>query len=133
MSLKNLPSPTDSELEILLVLWKEQPCTVRQINDRINMNRGENAKEVGYTTTLKFIQIMLEKGLVRRLVNDRVHSYSAVLEEEDAQKRLLKGFVNSTFRGSAGSLVMSALGSSETTQEELEEIKKLIAKLENKS
>ncbi len=129
---KNLPPPTDAELQILMVLWKEQPCTVRQVNDRINEKRGTGAKEVGYTTTLKFMQIMLEKGLLSREVNDRVHTYRAVLAEGDVQQTLLEGFVDSTFRGSAKSLVMSALGSSKTSREELEEIKKLIEQLEKK-
>ena len=132
MHLKKFPPPTDSELEILQVLWQQQPSTIREVNDKINENRGINAKEVGYTTTLKFMQIMLDKGFVRREVNDRVHSYYAVLEERDTQNKLLEGFLNATFRGSASSLVMSALGSSETTREELEEIKKLIAQLEKK-
>ena len=132
MHLKTFPPPTDSELEILQVLWQQQPCTIREVNDKINLNRGVNAKEVGYTTTLKFMQIMLDKGFVRREVNERVHTYYAVLAERDTQNQLLEGFMNATFRGSASSLVMSALGSSETTVEELQEIKKLIAQLENK-
>ena len=126
----NLPQPTDAELEILQVLWQDEPCTVRYVNDLLNEKRAKGAKEIGYTTTLKFMQLMLEKGLVRREVNDRVHTYYSGVGEHDTQERLLEGFVNAAFRGSASSLVMRALGSSETTKEELDEIKALISQLE---
>jgi len=127
MNKKQNPQPTDSELEILQLLWQNGESTVRQINDLLNKKR-----EVGYTTTLKLMQIMLEKKLVERDANQRTHIYSASVTEGDTQKKLLERFVDATFRGSSLKLVMQALGNHETTQEELEEIKDLIKKIENK-
>jgi BlaI family transcriptional regulator, penicillinase repressor len=123
----NTPQPTDAELDILQILWRNEPATVRFVNDKLN-----EKKDVGYTTTLKFMQIMLDKGLVRRVVEERVHRYFSCVEEEHTQVRLLEGFVDTTFGGSSSSLVMRALGSGKTTPEELELIKALIEELENK-
>ncbi len=125
--MKQVPQPTDSELEILQLLWQNGESTVRQINDLLNEKR-----EVGYTTTLKLMQIMLEKDLVERNANQRTHIYSAKVTEGDTQKKLLERFVDATFRGSSLKLVMQALGNHDTTQEELEEIKDLIKQIENK-
>ena len=127
MNKKQVPQPTDSELEILQLLWQNGECTVRQINDLLNERR-----EVGYTTTLKLMQIMLEKNLVKRNAEQRTHIYSAAVAESATQKKLLERFVDATFRGSSMKLVMQALGNHETTQEELDEIKDLIKKIENK-
>ncbi len=87
-------------------------------------------REVGYTTTLKLLQIMHEKGLALRNTESRTHIYSAAVSEEDTRKRLLGQFLNKTFRGSAMEMVVQALGNHETSQEELDEIKALIAKIE---
>ncbi len=125
MNNSKVPQPTDSELEILQLLWQNGECTVRQINDLLNEKR-----EVGYTTTLKLMQIMLEKQLVNRNANQRTHIYSAAVSEGATQKKLLQKFLDSTFRGSSMKLVMQALGNHETTKEELEEIKDLIKKIE---
>jgi len=127
MNKKQNPQPTDSELEILQLLWQNGDSTVRQINELLNEKR-----EVGYTTTLKLMQIMLEKNLVERDANQRTHIYSASVTEGDTQKKLLERFVDATFRGSSLKLVMQALGNHDTTQEELEEIKDLIKQIENK-
>lgn len=124
---KQVPQPTDSELEILQLLWQNGECTVRQINELLNERR-----EVGYTTTLKLMQIMLEKSLVNRNANQRTHIYSAAVAEGATQKKLLEKFLDATFRGSSMKLVMQALGNHETSQEELDEIKDLIKKIENK-
>lgn len=127
MNKNKAQQPTDSELEILQLLWQNGDSTVRQINELLNKER-----EVGYTTTLKLMQIMLEKKLVIRDANQRTHIYSANVSEGATQKKLLEKFVDATFRGSSLKLVMQALGNHETTQEELEEIKDLIKQIENK-
>lgn len=119
--------PTESELEILQILWQEGPSSVRTVNEQLN-----EAREVGYTTTLKIMQIMADKGLVTRNTESRTHIYAAAVEEAEAQKNLLEKFVDTTFRGSAMSLVMQALGNHDASEEELDEIKALIKKLENK-
>ncbi len=120
--------PTDSELEVLQILWEKGPQTVRFINDELNKKR-----EVGYTTTLKIMQIMLDKGTVTREVHDRAHIYTAAANEASTQTELLKDFVQGTFRGNASSLVMRALGEGNATVEELAEIKALIEKLGSKN
>ena len=119
--------PTDSELEVLQILWHTGPATVRQVNDKLNERR-----EVGYTTTLKIMQIMYEKGMVSRAESGRTHLYSAILDEQDTREFLLKNFVDQTFRGSAMQMVMQALGNHNASEEELDAIKALIAKMENK-
>ena len=116
--------PTESELEILQVLWASGPSTVRQVNDHLSQT-----KEVGYTTTLKLMQIMHEKGLLSRTEEGRYHVYQALVEEKETQQHLLDRFVDTAFRGSAMKLVMQALGSSKATPQELEELKKLINNL----
>lgn len=122
MSLK----PTDSELEILHYLWKEGPSTVRQVHEYLAAT-----KEAGYTTTLKLMQIMHEKGLLQRSEEGRSHIYTAGVSEEETQQTLLDRFVETTFRGSAARLVMQALGNHKASQEELDEIRKLLNDIEN--
>lgn len=120
--------PTESELEILQILWQQGPQTVRFINDELNKYR-----EVGYTTTLKIMQIMLDKGLLTRDVQDRAHIYSPAISEESTQNVMLKDFVQTAFRGNSASLVMRALGESNASPTELAEIKALIEAMENKN
>lgn len=132
MHMNNI-KPTDSELEILHILWAQGPSTVRTVNDLLNEQRRANqsAKEsAGYTTTLKLMQIMFEKGLVTREEEGRTHAYTAVVRESDTQGLLLQQFVDNTFKGSTARLVMQALGNHEASTEELDEIKALIAKIE---
>lgn len=117
--------PTHSELEILQVLWERGPSTVREVNDALNAHR-----EVGYTTTLKMMQIMLEKRQVNRNDKSRTHIYSALIKESDTQRKMLDKFIDATFKGSTMKLVMQALGNHKTSQEELDEIKALIKKIE---
>lgn len=119
--------PTESELEILQILWKEGPSSVRTVNDMLNKNR-----EVGYTTTLKIMQIMADKNLVERNTESRTHIYEASISEEETQQKLLNRFVDATFRGSAMKLVMQALGNHEASPEELKDIKALIEAMEKK-
>lgn len=120
--------PTDSELEILHILWKRGPSTVRDINDILNLRR-----EVGYTTTLKFMQIMNEKGLVVRDTASKIHIYKAIVRENETKNHLVTDFINVAFQGSAMNLVMQALGNSKSSPQELQELKSLIDKLEKKS
>ncbi|RRB07219.1 BlaI/MecI/CopY family transcriptional regulator [Larkinella rosea] len=116
--------PTESELEILQVLWANGPSTVRQVNEQLSQ-----AKEVGYTTTLKLMQIMHEKGLLSRTEEGRYHIYQALIGEAETQQHLLDRFVDTAFRGSAMKLVMQALGNSKATPQELAALQRLIDNL----
>lgn len=118
--------PTDSELEILNYLWENGPSTVRQVHEALAVT-----KDVGYTTTLKLMQIMHDKGLLYRTEQGRSHIYVALLGKEETQQNLLDRLVNSAFQGSAAQLVMQALGNHSTTKEELDEIRQLLNNLEN--
>ena len=129
MSDNLIPKPTESELEILHILWGNGPSSVRFVNDELNANKEG---EVGYTTTLKIMQIMSDKNLVVRNTDSRTHIYDANVEEKDTQNALLQKFVDRTFKGSAMQLVMQTLGNHEATPEELEEIKALIQSIEKK-
>jgi len=120
--------PTESELEILQILWSEGDCNVKQINDILNQKR-----EVGYTTTLKTMQIMFDKGLLSREKDKRTHIYKAELQKEDTENMMISKLMNSVFEGSAVKLVMRALGSQKTSTEELEKIKNLINEIEKEN
>jgi len=118
--------PTEAELEILQILWEHGPSPVRFVNEQLN-----KVREVGYTTTLKLMQIMAEKGLASRNTESRTHIYEASVSEVQTQRQLLTKFLNKAFRGSAANLVMQALGSQKASPSELEEIKALIEKIES--
>jgi predicted transcriptional regulator len=120
--------PTKSELEILQVLWKHGPSTVRFVNDQLN----EQKREVQYTSTLKLMQIMVEKRLLNRDESQMKHVYSAALEEGKAKSALLERFVNSLYEGSASSLIMHLIGHKKTSKKELEQIKELLKKIDSK-
>lgn len=119
--------PTDSELEILKVLWKEGSSSVRKVNEILSAE-----KEIGYTTTLKFMQIMHEKGLLDRDTSQRSHIYFPLVKENDIKGNMLKSFMKNAFEGSASQLIMQALGNSNMSEVELQEIKALIQKIEDK-
>ncbi len=119
--------PTKSELEILQVLWKHGPSTVRFVNDQLN----ELKREVHYTSTLKLMQIMAEKELLTRDESNMKHIYSAAMEEEKMKGLLLDKFVDNMYDGSAGNLVLQLLGNKKASKKELEDIKKLLNDLEN--
>ena len=123
--MKKQLTPTEAELEILQVLWTHTGCTVRFVNDVLN-----KSKVTGYTTTLKIMQIMHEKGLVIRNADSRSHVYAASIIKEDIQGRLLDKLMNSAFGGSASGLVMQSLGNHKPSIEELEKIKKIIRDIE---
>ena len=116
-----VPRPTDAELAILRILWDRGPCTVRQVHDVLARERP-----AAYTTALKMLQIMTEKGLVRRDDRDRTHIYESRLTEEQTQRQLVRDLVDRAFGGSASKLVLQALSARRATPEELGEIRKLI-------
>lgn len=117
--------PTKSELEILQVLWEIGPATVRAVNDELLKQ-----KDVNYTTTLKLMQIMADKGILNRDQSQMKHIYSVAEEEQKTKSHLLDKFVDSMYKGSASKLVMQLLGNKKTSAQELQEIKDLLNKLE---
>lgn len=125
MAKKFIPKPTDAELEVLQILWRNGACTVKTVNELLN-----EKKETGYTTTLKIMQIMYEKGLVQRNESERSHIYSAVIKETDIQKFLVNKLLETAFSGSAAKLVMQALGNSQTSKEELKKIREYLNQIE---
>lgn len=125
MPRRALPQPTEGELAILHVLWQHGPSTVRQVHEALSSRRS-----TGYTTTLKLMQIMAEKGLVDRDVSRRTHVYRATVSRERAQRQLVKDLLHRAFDGSTKSLVMQALSAKKTSPEELAEIRKLLDELE---
>lgn len=118
--------PTESELEILQILWEKGLATVREVHETLS-----KTKDVGYTTTLKLMQIMHEKGLVKRDESMRTHVYQALVNKEKTQKHILGKMIDSLFGGSSTQLVLQALGSPEAkaTPEELEQIQQLLDNL----
>ncbi|PWS26369.1 transcriptional regulator [Pedobacter yonginense] len=117
----SLPEPTKAELEILQILWEFGPSTVRFVNDKLN-----EQKEVIYTSTLKQMQILTEKGILTRDESQMKHIYIPVEAEEKTKGQLLNRFVNTLYKGSASQLMMQILGNEKTSKEEIEEIKKLL-------
>ncbi len=123
-----IPQPTEKELDILQVLWAKGPQTVREVNDQL-----QSEKEVGYTTTLKILQIMHDKGLVSRELNGKTHIYKSLISESATQQKMLDKVVDKVFKGSAMNLVMQALGNSKSTDKELDEIRAYIDQLKNEN
>ncbi|RCR68628.1 BlaI/MecI/CopY family transcriptional regulator [Larkinella punicea] len=126
---KNTPStePTKAELEILQVLWRHGPSTVRFVNEELNQQK----REVNYSSTLKLMQIMFEKGLVRRDESQMKHKYESAVEESVTKNLLLNRFVDTLYEGSATNLMLQLLGNQKTSKEEIEAIKALIRTLES--
>jgi predicted transcriptional regulator len=120
--------PTESELDILSILWEKQSATVREVHEIIQQTKG-----VGYTTTLKLMQIMHEKGLVSRDESSKTHIYIPSFDKEKAQEQYVGKMIKTLFSGSTSQLVMQALGNHKASQEDLTEIKQLIATLEKKN
>ena len=129
MKNKNLPRPTETELEILRVLWQHGPGTVRDVHNILN---HERETEVGYSTTLKMFQVMTQKGLVERDETVRPQIYSTRAPQEQTQKQLVKDLLNRAFGGSVRQLVMHALSEKEASNKELEQLEQLLDKLEEK-
>lgn len=118
--------PTESELEILQVIWNKESASVREVHEELS-----KTKDVGYTTTLKLMQIMHEKGLVKRDDSLKTHIYQAAVSKEKTQKHMLGKMINSLFGGSPTELVLQALGNHKASPEELEEIQQLLNNLKN--
>jgi BlaI family transcriptional regulator, penicillinase repressor len=116
-----LPRPTEAELAILRVLWEHGPRTVRQVHEALSGDRP-----TGYTTTLKLLQIMTDKGLVQRDDRDRSHVFAARASEGQTQRQLTQDLLDRAFGGSAAKLVMQALSSRKASREELAEIRQLL-------
>jgi BlaI family transcriptional regulator, penicillinase repressor len=119
--------PTESELEILQVLWKKGLATVREVHEDLAA-----LKDAGYTTTLKLMQIMHEKGLVKRDDSMRTHVYQAAVSKEKTQKHLVGKMIDSLFGGNSTQLVIQALGEHKASVEELEKIQEMINSLKSK-
>ena len=122
---RKIPRPTPAELEILRVLWKQGPSTVREVQTELSRSR-----QTGYTTALKFLQIMTEKGLVRRNESQRTHIYQARLRKEETQRHLVSDLLERAFEGSAARLATHALSAHKVSPEELQEIRRLLDELE---
>jgi BlaI family transcriptional regulator, penicillinase repressor len=127
MSATKYTKPTESELEILRVLWGKSTASVREVHEELAKH-----KDVGYTTTLKLMQIMHEKGLVKRDDSVKTHIYQAIVSREKTQKQMLGKMIDTLFGGSPTELVLQALGNHKASAVELEEIQKLINNLKNR-
>jgi BlaI family penicillinase repressor len=119
--------PTKAELEILNVLWQNGPSTVRLVNDKLNEHR-----DINYTSTLKLMQIMADKGIVKRDESQMKHVYHVVEEEQKTKSHLLDRFVDSVYQGSAGNLMMQLLGNKKASEEDLASIRAMLDKLDKK-
>ena len=125
MSTAKNSKPTESELEILGILWEKGACTVREVHEIL-----EKSKDAGYTTTLKLMQIMHDKGLLNRDTSSKTHVYTAAISQESTQQQLLNKMIDTVFNGSASQLVMQALGNHRSSKEELEKIKQYLNDIE---
>lgn len=127
MSAQSKIKPTESELEILQILWEKRNRTVREVHEILTLN-----KEAGYTTTLKLMQIMHEKGLVERDTTSKTHLYSALASQQKTQQHLVERLIDNAFNGSAARLVMQALGNHKSSKDEIDAIKKYLDELDRK-
>jgi BlaI family penicillinase repressor len=126
MTDQNKPlDPTKSELEILQILWEIGPSTVREVNNELLKQ-----KDVNYTTTLKLMQIMADKGILARDESQMKHVYRVAEDEQKTKDHLLDKFVDSMYKGSASKLVMQLLGNKKTSKEDIKAIKELLNRLE---
>ena len=121
------PEPTRAQLEILQVLWKRGPSTVRFVNDQLNQEK----KALSYTSTLKLMQIMHEKDLLKRDESSMTHIYSANLEEQKTKGVVLKKFVDAMYNGSVKSMMLELLGNEKTANKDWDTIKELLSKLDD--
>lgn len=121
--------PTPREMGIIRILWRLGPATVRQVHEALISEPG--AKQVGYTTTLKFMQIMLEKKLLTRITKDRIHIYQPTITEKENVKEVLDEIVERTYKGSRSRLVMQILGGAKTSKAELQKIREFLNNLDD--
>ena len=126
---KERPQPTPSELAILRVLWRRGKSTVRDVLDELNSDRPDDSPS-GYTTVLKLMQIMTDKGLVRRDESQRTHVYEPHASEEQTQRRLVRDLLERAFNGSAQKLVLQALSTKKASAEEIAQIRSLLDEME---
>jgi predicted transcriptional regulator len=119
------PEPTKAEMEILHVLWANGPATVRFVNGKLNEQR-----EVNYTSTLKVMQIMADKGILRRDETEMKHVYHPVEDEQKTQQHMLDKFVDTVYQGATGKLLMQVLGNKKTSKEDLDSIREILNRLE---
>jgi BlaI family penicillinase repressor len=119
--------PTESELEILQIIWEKGQCSVRDVHDVL-----EKTKDAGYTTTLKLMQIMHDKGLVERDTSAKTHLYKAVITREQAQNTAVNKILSTVFNGSSSQLIMQVLSNQQSSKEELDMIKDYLNQLEQK-
>ena len=122
-------NPTDAELSILKTLWLKGDMQVKEVHEEFSRNAK---KEAGYTTVLKFMQIMLEKGLIKRLSEKRPHIYRAIAKQSDVEKSLLGTWMDKLCKGSAAEMAMKALGVRPVSKQELAELRDLLDDLEKK-
>lgn len=122
------PIPSNAELEILRILWKRGPSTVREVHDELKRER-----DLGYTTVLKIMQVMAEKKIVTRDESERSHVYKAAVEEKSVKRRLVSDLLDKAFDGSAAQLVMQALSDKRASPEDLKKIRKLLDESSRKS
>ena len=118
---RGTPVPSNAELEILRILWKRGPKTVREVHDGLKRDR-----DIGYTTVLKIMQVMAEKKLVTRDESERSHVYTAAVEEKSVKRRLVSDLLDKAFDGSAAQLVMQALSDKRASADDLKKIRKLL-------
>lgn len=128
MNKQNKQKPTEAELEILSVLWQREAATVREVHETINAQ-----KPAAYTTILKMLQIMTEKGLVERDASDRAHVYRAAVAREATQRRFAEDLLKRVFGGSASQLVMRVLETKPASEDELNEIRQMLDEAERKA
>ena len=119
--------PTESELEILQVIWKKGQCTVRDVHEELAKN-----KDAGYTTTLKLMQIMHDKGMVERDTTAKTHLYKALITREQAQQTAIDKIISTVFKGSTSDLVIQALGHHRASKDEIDAIKDYLKQFEGK-
>ena len=125
--LEELPEPTRAQLEILQVLWKHGPSTVRFVNDQLNQQK----QSLSYTSTLKLMQIMHEKGMLQRDERSMTHVYSTQLEEGRTKGVVLKKFVDAMYNGSVKSLMLELLGNQDTSGKQWDKIKDLLSQVDD--
>ena len=125
MASRKRPEPTDAELAILSVLWQKGPSTVREVNTAIN-----EEKRTGYTTTLKLMQIMVDKGLLIRDASQFKHRFEAAVSEEKTQRQVVGHLLDRVFEGSAEKLVMQVLSTKKVSKKDLAKIRQLIDRME---
>ena len=126
MKTTNNIEPTKSELEILQILWEHGPCTVRFVNEQMN----ELQRPLKYTATLKLMQIMFEKGLVKRDESQMKHLYSAAHEEKKTKGMLLDRFIDTIYNGSASNLMMQLLGNKKTSKDDIDQIRLMLKNMD---